>query len=161
MWNILRTSERFRFDGESCWNLFNTDMNQMKILFLFVLQCRIAIENFCVSSVQSTTRYAKKIIERRANHVKTHIRRASRYVFESALIFFSLMIYNCFDSSRQRQWIFVEIRMLFWSLTARSTNAIISSILFLDFANFVVALRFESSISSRWRTYSIREKQFV
>ena len=51
--------------------------------------------------------------------------------------------------------------MLFWSLTVRSTNAIISSILCFDFANFVVALRSERNISSRWQSCSIREKQHV
>ena len=46
-------------------------------------------------------------------------------------------------------------------MIVQSINAIISSILCFDFANFVVALRFERSISSRWRTCSIREKQHV
>ena len=136
-------------------------MNQTKILCLFVLQCRIAIESFCVFSVLSTIRFVKKIIARSANDVKSRTRRVDRYVLEFASIFFSLMIHSCLDSLHQRQWIFVEIRTFFWSLTVRSTNAIISSTLCFDFANFVVALRFERSISFRWRTCSTREKQHV
>ena len=149
MWNILRIFERLRFDNENCWNFFNIDINQMKILFLLVLRCRIAIENFCMSFVQNTIRHAKKTIEKFANDVKTQKRRVNRYVLESTSIFFSLMIHNCFDSLRQRQWIFVEIWTFYWSLIVRSTNTIISSILCFDFANFVVALRSESSISLR------------
>ena len=41
------------------------------------------------------------------------------------------------------------------------TNAIIRSTSFLNFANFVVVLRFENNISSRWRTFLIRERQYV
>ena len=85
----------------------------------------------------------------------------NRYVFEFAAIFLLLMIHSCFDNLRLRRWIFVEISTLFWSLIVESTNTIISSTSFFDFANFVVALRCEKIISFRWRTYSICAKQHV
>ena len=50
MWNTFRISEKFKFDSENCWNLFNFDINQTKILCLFISRCRIAIENCCVFS---------------------------------------------------------------------------------------------------------------
>ena len=78
-------------------------MNQTKILSLRILKCRIAIESFFVLFVRNTIRYAEKIIEKLANDVKSRIRRVDRYVFKFASIFLSLMIYNCFDSLRQRQ----------------------------------------------------------
>ena len=88
MWNIFRISERLKLDSESCWNLFNSHMNQTKILCLFVSQCRIAIENDCVFSASSTIRSVEKIIEKSANAAKTRTRCANRYVFEFASIFF-------------------------------------------------------------------------
>ena len=75
--------------------------------------------------------------------------------------FFLLIIYSCFNSLCSRSWTFDEIRTFFWSLTVRSTIAIIRSTSCLDFANFVVALRFEKNISFRWRIFLIREKQHV
>ena len=109
----------------------------------------------------STIRSVKKIIERSANAAKTRTRRANRYVFEFVSIFFSLIIHNCFDSLLSRSWTFDEIRTLFWSLIVRSTIAIIQSISFFVFAIFVVALRCERIISSRWRMFLTREKRHV
>ena len=88
MWNIFQTFERFRFDSENCWNLFNFDMNQTKILCLFASQCRIAIENCCVFSALNMIWFVEKIIEKSANVVKFRMRRANRYVFEFVTIFF-------------------------------------------------------------------------
>ena len=106
-------------------------------------------------------RFVKKIIEKFVNVAKSGTRCVDRYVFEFATIFLSLMIYNCFNSLRFRRWIFVEISTLFWSLIIESTNAIISSTSFFDFAIFVVVLRCKKITSFRWRTYSIRAKQHV
>ena len=161
MWNTFRIFEKFKFDSESCWNHFNSDMSQTKILCLFALQCRIAIKSCCVFFASNMTRFVKKIIEEFANVVKSRMHRANRYVLEFVAIFLLLMIHNYFDSLRSRSWTFDEIRTLFWSLTVRSTIAIIQSISFFVFANFVVALRSEKNISSRWRTFLTREKQHV
>ena len=159
VWNIFRTSERFKFDSENCWNLFNTDMNQTKNLCLLVSQCRIAIESDCVFRASSTIWSADEIIEKSANAAKTRTRCASRYVFEFSSIFFSLIIYNCFNSLFSRSWTFDEIRTLFWSLTVRSTIAITQSISFFVFAIFVVALRCEKIIDDTSQTVQFINKE--
>ena len=161
MWNIFRTSERFRFDSENCWNFLNFDITQKRILCSFASSCRIAIESYFVFFASNMIRSVEKIIERSANAAKFCTRRVDQYMFESATIFLLLMIHNCFDNLRLRQWIFVEIRAFSWLLTVESTNAIISSTSFFDFANFVVVLRCEKIILSRWRMFLTRERQHV
>ena len=161
MWDIFSISEKFKFDSESCWNFFNFDTIQKKISRSFASSCRIAIKNCFVFSASSIIRFEEEIIEKFTNVAKFCTRRVDRYVLEFKMIFFSLMIHSCLDSLHLRQWIFVEIRTFFWSLIVESTNAIISSSSFFDFANFVVALRCEKIISFRWRTFLTREKQHV
>ena len=136
-------------------------MNQTKNLCLFALQCRIAIKSDCVFFASSKIRFIEKIIAKSANAVKTRTRRANRYVIEFASIFLLLMIYNCFNNLLSRSWTFDEIRTFFWSLTVRSTIAIIQSISFFVFAIFVVVLRCKRIISFRWRMFLTRERRHV
>ena len=77
------------------------------------------------------------------------------------ITFFSLTIRSCRDNSSLRRIRFVKTRKLYWSMSTRSTNEVILSILFLVFAFFVVAMSFEKITSFSWQTSSTFVKRHV
>ena len=74
---------------------------------------------------------------------------------------FLLTIRSCHDNSFLRRTRFVKVRKFYLSMFVRSTNKIISSILFFVFTRFVVAMSFERMISFSWRTFSTFVKRHV
>ena len=161
MWIIFQILEKFALVSENFWILHNFNLIRNTSSLSHAKSYRITNKSYFAFRAQSRHRLIWKIIEKRVNAVKQNICSVNRYVQKFALIVLSLTIRNHRDNSFLRRWQFVKIRKSYWSMLVRSTNEIISSILFFVFACFVVVMSFERITSFSWRTFSTFVKRHV